>query len=37
VDAATGVISGTPTTAGVYPVTVTATDGSGSNGSATFT
>jgi hypothetical protein len=37
VDAATGVISGTPTTAGVYPVTVTATDDSGSTGTATFT
>jgi subtilase family serine protease len=31
-----GLISGTPTTAGTYHVTVTATDGTGASGSATF-
>jgi O-glycosyl hydrolase len=34
---ATGVISGTPTTAGTFMVTVSATDGTGASGSATFT
>lgn len=34
---ATGLISGTPTTAGNSTVTVTATDGTGASGSATFT
>ncbi|WP_328993832.1 M4 family metallopeptidase [Kribbella sp. NBC_01245] len=33
---ATGVISGTPTTAGVYTVTVTATDSGGASGTTTF-
>jgi O-glycosyl hydrolase len=33
----TGLISGTPATAGTYTVTVTATDGTGASGSATFT
>ncbi len=33
----TGVISGTPTTAGTSSVTVTATDGTGASGSASFT
>ena len=37
VDPSSGVISGTPTTAGSYPVTITATDGAGYSGSATFT
>jgi endo-1,4-beta-xylanase len=32
-----GVISGTPTTAGTYNVTVTATDGTGASGMASFT
>jgi hypothetical protein len=32
-----GLISGTPTTPGPYNVTVTATDGTGASGSATFT
>ncbi|WP_407638943.1 putative Ig domain-containing protein [Actinacidiphila yeochonensis] len=32
-----GLISGTPTTAGTYSVTVTATDGTGASGSASFT
>ena len=36
IDASSGVISGTPTTAGSYSVTITATDGSGASGSATF-
>jgi Putative Ig domain len=35
-NASTGVISGTPTTAGTYPVTATATSG-GSSGSTSFT
>jgi hypothetical protein len=34
--AATGLISGTPTTLGTYSVTVTATDATGATGSATF-
>jgi O-glycosyl hydrolase len=34
---ATGLISGTPTTAGTNSVTVTATDGTGASGSASFT
>jgi hypothetical protein len=33
----TGTIAGTPTTDGAYPVSVTATDGSGYSGSASFT
>ncbi|GLY85943.1 Ig domain-containing protein [Actinoallomurus iriomotensis] len=33
----TGLISGTPTTAGTYQVTVTATDSTGPSGSASFT
>jgi hypothetical protein len=33
----TGLISGTPTTAGSYNVTATATDGTGAQGSASFT
>ncbi|WP_051967686.1 putative Ig domain-containing protein [Kitasatospora mediocidica] len=37
VNSATGLISGTPTTAGSYNVTVTATDSSGPSGSAAFT
>jgi O-glycosyl hydrolase len=37
VNASTGLISGTPTTAGTYNVTVTATDGTGASGSAAFT
>ncbi len=37
IDSSSGVISGTPTTAGSYPVTITATDGAGYSGSATFT
>jgi hypothetical protein len=37
IDASTGAISGTPTTAGTYSVTITATDGSGATGSASFT
>ena len=36
-DAASGTVSGTPSTAGSYPVTVTATDGAGFSGSASFT
>ncbi|WP_307795220.1 alkaline phosphatase family protein [Actinacidiphila acididurans] len=34
---ATGLISGTPTTAGTYTVTATATDSTGPSGTATFT
>jgi Putative Ig domain len=34
---ASGLITGTPTTAGSYPVTVTARDTTGASGSATFT
>jgi O-glycosyl hydrolase len=37
ISASTGLISGTPTTAGTSTVTVTATDGTGAAGSATFT
>nr|WP_280726685.1 Ig domain-containing protein [Kitasatospora sp. MAA4] len=37
IDAASGLISGTPTSAGSYPVTVTATDTTGVVGSAAFT
>jgi O-glycosyl hydrolase len=37
VNSATGLISGTPTTAGTSTVTVTAADGTGASGSATFT
>jgi hypothetical protein len=37
VNSATGLISGTPTTAGTSAVTVTASDGTGASGSATFT
>jgi hypothetical protein len=36
IDSSTGVISGTPTTAGTHLVTVTATDGDGYHGSASF-
>lgn len=36
ISAATGLISGTPTTSGTSSVTVTATDGTGTSGSATF-
>jgi O-glycosyl hydrolase len=37
INASTGLISGTPTTAGTFTVTVTATDGTAASGSATFT
>jgi len=37
ISSSTGLISGTPTAAGTYSVTVTATDSSGASGSATFT
>ena len=37
VNSSTGLISGTPTTAGTDNVTVTATDGTGASGSASFT
>ncbi len=37
IEPATGTISGTPTTAGAYAVTVTATDSAGFHGSASFT
>jgi O-glycosyl hydrolase len=37
ISSSTGVISGTPTTAGTYTVTVTAADTTGASGSATFT
>ena len=37
INAATGVISGTPTMAGSKPVTVTVTDGTGAEGTARFT
>jgi hypothetical protein len=36
IDAASGAVSGTPTTAGTYEVTVTAADGAGFSGSASF-
>jgi hypothetical protein len=37
INSSTGLISGTPTTAGTYSATVTARDGTGASGSATFT
>ena len=37
ISSSTGVISGTPSTAGTYTVIATATDGTGASGSATFT
>ncbi|MEV6926473.1 discoidin domain-containing protein [Dactylosporangium sp. NPDC051485] len=37
IDPATGIISGGPSAAGTYPVTVTATDTTGAAGSTTFT
>jgi hypothetical protein len=37
INSSTGLISGTPTTAGTYNVTVTARDGTGASGSAAFT
>ena len=37
IDPSTGAITGTPTTAGTYPVTITATDNAGYFGSASFT
>ncbi|HUZ25650.1 MAG TPA: cellulose binding domain-containing protein [Streptosporangiaceae bacterium] len=37
INSGTGLISGTPTTAGAATVTVTVTDGTGASGSATFT
>src|SRR5580658_7626890 len=37
ISSSTGLISGTPTTAGTSPVTVTATDTTGASGSASFT
>jgi Glycosyl hydrolase family 12/Cellulose binding domain/Putative Ig domain len=37
INSATGLISGTPTTAGTYNVTATARDGTGASGSAAFT
>jgi O-glycosyl hydrolase len=37
INSSTGLISGTPTTAGTYSVTVTATDTTGASGSASFT
>jgi endo-1,4-beta-xylanase len=37
IDSATGLISGTPTGAAIFSVTVTATDGAGTSGSAAFT
>ncbi len=36
IDAGTGTITGTPTTAGIYPVTVRATDSAGYSGSTSF-
>jgi hypothetical protein len=37
INSSTGLISGTPTTAGTYSVTVTATDTIGASGSTSFT
>ncbi|KAA2250729.1 glycoside hydrolase [Solihabitans fulvus] len=37
INAGTGLISGTPTTAGTYPVTITVQDGTGASGSASLT
>jgi hypothetical protein len=37
INSSTGLISGTPTTAGTYNVSVTARDGTGASGSASFT
>jgi subtilase family serine protease len=37
INSSSGLISGTPTTAGTYAVTVTAKDGTGASGSASFT
>jgi hypothetical protein len=37
ISSTTGLISGTPTTAGSYSVTVTVTDGTGASGTASFT
>ena len=37
INSSTGLISGTPTTAGTSSVTVTATDTTGAHGSASFT
>src|SRR6202044_3843696 len=37
ISSATGLISGTPTTAGTSSVTVTVTDGTGAKGTASFT
>jgi Glycosyl hydrolase family 12/Putative Ig domain len=37
ISSSTGLISGTPTTAGTYSATVTAKDGTGASGSASFT
>ena len=37
INASTGAISGTPTTAGSYPVTITVTDNAGFTGSTSFT
>jgi hypothetical protein len=37
IDPATGAISGTPTTEGSYPVTITASDGEGATGTLKFT
>jgi O-glycosyl hydrolase len=37
ISSSTGLISGTPSTAGTYSVAVTATDGTGASGSAAFT
>lgn len=37
IDSGSGLISGTPTAPGSYPVTVTVTDGNGASGTASFT